>query len=594
MLISKPHLGAVKMPWACPLTQAGRLTFVHRHPLLIGSKDVVFAIDSGQLVAFVQERGASFPTYLPRNCLEIKGVPNEILVGHDEKDGLEKLQNFLVHTYPNLKVGDSGDYVALELRISAPGGHPGQAMIPFQPGLAMGSVVSQEIIEKLQEYTKKQGEIEGLEGRVKGLEQRIQELDLRIESYKEQKGKSAEALLEVFEAQKKLVLGQIESVISKIREFKPSELPDFNSFIAHEVSPVDLAQSDYMIDQRGFDSIQYSSNYISFDDKQEVFRDKMAQAEQSGSVSGSYGGFFFEVSASHSWTRAAMDRVAQIKKESHARGVLVIHAVVTTRNVRCYRKLIFDKERLKSLKEKGEKKIHILSEAVMGGAFSAILTYHKASQGQRDSEQHVSDSTSHTEASASGSFFGFSAKGSGALASNHASSEEFDEMTSHSHRNITVEFVAQGAIPRLAGETVVEQTMKYVDQGLYQHRGVNSGVSSNSTEDRARYMKDAMKVILNEQRKVESVESSTIAHSPATVVAAYDDFSGQIRRDQFCGIPIGFGYTTIDIDRELEKIVAREKAESARKVQTGADLGSLEPRSDSVPKPLMPEQGGGD
>lgn len=455
---------------------------------------------------------------------------------------IQKIKSYfsLVHLVP--AYGVDSKINRLCVHISGLGGIGGK--IPFQPGIAMGSIVDKKTIDRMEDYARFQGQFESLRARIDGLKQRAEQLEAEIDDYKDKTDEVSVALVNLWKGEKQLIADQIKGLVGELRKIHPKQVPDFPAFVAMQESPIDFEASTYKVEPRGFDSIQYSSTFLDFDESEASTRDKLKQSSSAGSVSGGYSGIFFSVSGSHSWSKAAVDRVGAIRRQGHASGVLVINALVTTRHVRFFERTRYDLEKLKRLKEK---EVYILSEAVMGGAFSAIITYLHTESANRDLDVQRRDQSS--ESDMSGKFLGYRASGHYSQQSTDESSQ--DELGHRASSRVTIEFIAQGAIPQVARDQVVRETLKFADQSFQEYQmGGKEGAEGSS--ERRRQLQETAFAAANKVRETKASQAAKVIHSPSTVFSAYDDFSDQISSDPNAGIPIGFGYTLLNVAEAIE------------------------------------------
>jgi hypothetical protein len=264
-----------------------------------------------------------------------------------------------------------------------------------------------------------------------------------------------------------------------------------------------------------------------------------------------------------------MDRLAEIKNQGHASKVLIVSALVTTRHVRFFKNRHYDHNKLKTilnamqstqgekeLSDKGitltekDKKIYILTEAVMGGSFSGIVTYLKKETSKGDAKHQAKHSSfsSSTEANVIGIEASYN------HAQQKANESHNNSIENRSNLNVTIEFIAQGAVPQLTREKVVREMMKYQDQNLRNYESSNSEKSDQSVQIRQAELQQSMYTTLNTLPKTSLQQEEISIHSPQSVLKAYDDFCQQIVEDSACGVPIGFNYAELT-EKTIQELV---------------------------------------
>lgn len=451
------------------------------------------------------------------------------------------------------------------------------AKIPFQPGLSLGSIVSGDVIEKMEKYVETLSKIENVQKKIRDLEQESKAIQEKITSIGlQQKSECNKLLLIFYGKQSELIKKKISDLPTELANIQDIELPSFPNISIGLETPIDFDVTEIATDSRGFDSVAYSSQYIDMQQTSQKIQDKMNQDSSSSSVS--VGAKFFGISAgvSHTWSKGAMDRVAEIKNQGYASKVMLINALVTTRNVRFLKNRSFDVVKLKNILDamsvnedelkkcgitvfNGKKCIYLLTEAVMGGSFSAIITYLKTDLTKRDVKDKSNHSSSSTSVDAGGSILGFGADVSYKNSRQKAGESHDDNIDNRGSLNINIEFISQGAIPQMARDTVVRETLKFQNQNLRKYHSSGSEESGKSTYARQAELQKAAYDTINtvQQTKVEREE--IFIHSPNTVLKAYDDFCSEITNDSSAGIPIGFNYTRLTEEFIRNYVNSKEK-----------------------------------
>lgn len=525
------------------------------------------------------------------SAIPVEGVPQDLL----SMRNAAILTRFFTLTRMTPKKNVDGTYRAVEVHVPGPGGM--HAKIPFQPGLALGSIVRGDTIDAMNRYAEIAAKMEHIQKQIKANEQGLQELKAKMDSL-ERKMKTAErrkakpsamdnVMMTVFKKQQEFFVAQLKNIPEQLKELEAQDMtmPMFTNFSSGLQSPIDVDRTVVGVDPRGFDGVTFNSQFISMKEDEQSMQDKIEQSSSSSQVSAniSGGGWFFKAKASmsHSWSSAAMNRVADIKNQGHASEVLVINAVVTSRNVRVLKQVAYDLRKLKQLQSlmssgseadlkkhgistaaSGEKAIYILTEAVMGGSFTGLVTFLDETSSSRAHEANRRDTSASTTTSVE---FSTPWVGGGASYSNanqNSKGSSSDQLRNAANMNVSVEFIAQGAIPQLSRDTVVRETLKYRDQNLQNFRSSGSESGSKSREARQSEMQEAMTKTLNSVAKTNTVSSAVSIHGPQSVSKAYDDFCGEITGDTSAGIPIGFNYTMLT-DTDIKELIAELEGSAA-------------------------------
>lgn len=511
----------------------------------------------------------------------IKGLP---LQGLPSSLPENKFSAYLHHTHLVVERGIDGVYNRVIAHVSGVGG--GNPKIPFQPGLAIGSIVAGETIEKMATYAQLQAKRDQLEEQIRSAEQQLELVGTKIKS---RSGKGPKDALTIVHKKEELqVQAYIEQLSTKLLDqASRDELPIFEAFqVGAVVSPLDMGATVIEIQPRGFDTAQFSSQYILMSANEEAIHDKIKQSSSTSSFSGSGGWLFGSTQISRTQSDAAASRVLQIKKEQKAEGVLVINSFVTTRNVRCVTKPVYRRDILEQIlsvmktgddnakKQLGITKfgnseaIYILSEVICGGSFTALVTFLDESQMNRQASLQQSERTSSTSISGSANFWTIRAKAGYSSAGTSASKSEDDVLSSVSQTRIAIEFFAQGAIPAFTRNTLEKEILSHLklDPSKYELSsqdvaGIEKIVKSTGEERQIAIlqqdvkMKNAQVGILNSYRGMTADKQVQNVHTMESVMGAYENFADQISHDKECGIPLGFNYMILTrgaIEKELE------------------------------------------
>ena len=350
-------------------------------------------------------------------------------------------------------------------------------------------------------------------------------------------------------------------------------------------SPINMGASRIEIQPRSFESLSYTSNYINMSEEFSNVQEKINQSSNAGGGTLGLGYGLWQAKAFGTLAKGACERLTQVHQSQKAEGVLVVNAMVTTRNVRCFTDISYDKTVLAeilSVMESGDKeskkrigitddnKLYILTEAVLGGSFTGLIIFLKQEDIRRDRINKGK------EIGITAGIGGAVAYGPalGSLGYQHAfqSAEqaENDALNTIRNTNIKVEVFSQGSIPELTREVLDREIIRHLDLNPAKfeisQKDCNDAkdmVSGNPEARNLAICKRQMKIenaqvaIMNVCRGVTSFKGDKqTVHTTKTIMAAYDNFADRMISDSGCGIPIGFNYRVLTMDMikaELEK-----------------------------------------
>lgn len=525
------------------------------------------------VISFLNPQGCILNQSAPLPLCEL---PKEIAAEWD----LNKIKRFFDKTHLIPEKGVDGEYDRVAVRLSANGGGKGQ--IPFQPGLALGSVVRGDTLIKMEQYADAIGERDTIIGQIESAEKRILALEAKIKAQKE--SKSGSTLIKCWNNEIAAINKLIENLVSQLDE-KPMEIPNFGKFHQAVESPFDLEKSTMKVQTRGFDSLNYSSQYIDMKKDSSTIQDSVKHASSAGNVSASGGVWIFKANASYAWSEATSERLAEINREGHAEGVLMINAIMTTRHVRCFTEIQYNKEKLEmildvmnnqeagkedlnrcgiAVREDGKKEIYVLSEAVLGGSFTALVTFLKEEKADRSLKKQVKESSKEAGAgvSAQGNLKGISLGGSigGSYSNQKGDQSESDLLNNLASTRVTIEFSALGAMPMLSREIIEQEILKQLDlnpskfelsqkeeaevEAIYKEEKDANEMSVISLK-RERKLQNAQLAVVNTYRGLTAMKEKQNIHTLQSVMSAYDNFALKMTEDSDCGIPIGFNYQVL-------------------------------------------------
>ncbi len=526
------------------------------------------------------------------------GLPKRIV--SDKDRGI--LANYLENTHAIAEKGLDGTYGKVRVHISGKGG--GRGKIPFQQGIALGSVVRGKSLEKMEKYAELMAKKQIFEEQINEADEQIELLEAKIATRKKAKEKGDDDPLIVnWQSQIKAIEACIVQLTKQMNpEGQKIEIPIFEGFQQALESPIDMVASHFETQPRGFDSLEYSSQYIKMDDDISEIHNKMTQSSSANSLSvgggGGWGLWKVNAKASYSNTDAVAKRIIQIHKEKKSQGVLIINATVTTRHVRCFTHLKYDYSKLENIlqamKEGSEdelerygitvddsaqnttsKKIYMLTEAVLGGSFTALVTFLDISKTTQDAEAKSEESSSTASASAKVGFALWNVGSGFSRFSSSASQSEDDVLKNIGRTKVNIEMFANGAIPTFARNIVEHEIYKHLDLNpskfeltKKEESEVEAFIKAEGQDREIALAKQEMKIaknqeaFLNQYRALTSEKDKQKIHTPESVMAAYEDFSKQITEDKDCGIPIGFNYRILT-QANIEQLLKEHKASNS-------------------------------
>ena len=117
------------------------------------------------------------------------------------------------------------------------------AKIPFQPGLALGSIVRGDIIEKIEKYGETLSVIENAEKQMQRLEKETADLDKKIKVLNGKGNKQTavdQKLVELFTLQKTSLTNASAKLLETLTSIKDFALPFFSNITTGLESPIDF------------------------------------------------------------------------------------------------------------------------------------------------------------------------------------------------------------------------------------------------------------------------------------------------------------------------------------------------------------------
>jgi len=589
--------------------QPKQMITIYRSP--INDKEIYVYCDSkGRLsgvARLLYEKGCETIGRLP-----VLGVPSTLL----QMGSICHLRSFFSRAHMIAERGFDGNIAHLHVHLSVDGGIKPQ--IPFQPGLSIGSVVNGESLDKMEEYADAMAKVEGFREQIRTSKQRLEELAKeRALEVANPSLPTPNPFISIIDNEIAIINTYLKDISSTMSALVINTIPVMAHFHAGVRSPIDFEKSPRETDPRGFDSLNFNSQYIETQKQLSEIRERMSTSSSSSSASVSRGWGPFSASVAASWASGAADRVGNILKSDTTEGVLVVNAVVTTRNVRTFKHIEYDIEALRQIlsvmkapnpsdeelkrygitkivpqknpanpnaEMKPKYKLYILTEAVMGGSFTGIITILKKSSTQGHRETHGRESSSSTQTSAGFSvgFFG-SGKAAYSNASQSASQSEEDILRNSAHTRIKIEIIVQGVITPITRDMLERELVEHVNLNpakfeLSQTDLETAKVLINGTpaqkavanQERTMKMDAAQVALLNTVRGLKTKTVSESIHSPATVHNGYDHFSERMTEDDGAGVPVGFYYDILDEERIEREIKKAEKAQTSTANPTAA------------------------
>lgn len=325
--------------------------------------------------------------------LPLTGVPTPLI----QSKNLQRMQAFFQQTHFILERGQEGSYNRISVHVTARGGG-GEAKLPIRPGLVLGAVVKAQTIEELEKYAAATAQQQQLEQQVLFLEQQIESLRVKKETRVLQKkrddpqqthDKNPDPLVNAYDQNIRDLENQLISSFPKAGLLK-FELPLLSQLLVGDASPVDKRASKTTHQPRASDSIIFTEQYIHLSETNEAIEQKITESMGTVGGSASAGYMLWKAGAKLEHTSSIAQRVLQIKKSGQAKGILILSATATLRQVECYTDLKYDVEELKRLldimkrKDPAElesngigqnKTLYILTEAFKGASFTAFVTF---------------------------------------------------------------------------------------------------------------------------------------------------------------------------------------------------------------------------
>lgn len=322
--------------------------------------------------------------------LPVCGIPSQLL----KDKNVQTLAAFLKNAHYIPEKGVDGSYNRVTVHITGLGG--GKKPIPFQPGLALGSVVNGKTIDALESYANAMAETQNLEDQMRNTSGEIEHLQLKIEARIAQfpalkpvenaphpkgnilkppapaapKGQEL-AVIEPIQAHAapldQLVsrytdrqlkawdirIQRLQQHLTALEEDCLSaalvQLPMIKNFQAGASSPIDMANSKIECQPRAFETLDFSSQYIDMSESDAEIHNKASQTSSTLSVTQDSSFLVFKTSAKVARAEAIAKKVLQLKKQGIAQGTLVINVSATTRHVRCFTKIEYLKEKLEQI-----------------------------------------------------------------------------------------------------------------------------------------------------------------------------------------------------------------------------------------------------
>lgn len=571
-----------------------------------------------------------------REGYPLVGLPREI----EQEADTKKLRRFFRLTHLLPENGIDGQCNRVSVSISGKGGGGGQAVIPFQPGLALGSIVKIDFLEEIEEYANQVSEIQQIEDQIKSAENQIQLLVAKIKVRDDEITRkitkirptpsqpgdkqvtisndnnahqtllashvaenSSDTLISLWNRQIKGWTNYIENKAEQLNQMQQKNLPMLGSFQQGMVSPVDMKLSTMQNQVRGFESQSFSSEYISMQESISSIHDKISQTSSalSGSAGLNYG--IWGAGTNYSHTDALSRRLADIKKSGKAEGVLVINARVTTAFVRCFSALHYDKRKLRILYDimskksddlgaeqkaaltaelkrygistlaDGTRAIYVLTEAVLGGYFTAIATFFDEDRMDRkiNDEQNEKSNTTGTQISGGwgllGGTVGLSYTGG------NSSKSEIDTVNSIAQTRVKIEIISEGVLTNFDRHSIEKEIIKHIDLNPAKFEmtkkdedEIANAIKAKGDAAQIAQVKQRIKMesagvaVINTIRGLMSQKEAQNIHTLDSAMEAFQDFNHKITSNENCGVPVGFYYELLT-QEAIKNLLEETKAD---------------------------------
>lgn len=509
--------------------------YSYTDPLKKNTIEVLYDANNG-LEAYIYDCATS--SYLA-GPLRIDNLPREL-----NKRRIDHLKSYLQLCHLTPRKDSNYRYVGVSAHITGRGGV--QALVPYEEGLSLGSVVHAKDIDTMREYAKIQTERTHYEAQLRDIAGRIEELELKEKVVHEPERRAVKA-----ERQQQQVAQYRElekNLNAKIVELYKKTLPIFTGFRTGVSSPVRWGEgaTDIVNMRRGFPQVKFSSQYVNLKSTTSDISKQLKKGSFSfGADTSKIGWGPVTGSAGANIEAKTLNRLKEIKTDQAARGVLVINSSVSSGRVKSLVDIQYDKQILVSLlqamKSDNEeeldlygiskssdnlKKIYILSEAILGGSFTGLITFYDRSITQQNLEE--SDHSVGGGLHANLDVVGIGISPEIKAAADFKKQVEKDKIDNIANTEISIEFIAQGTIPT----SVRDQ----LEKEIYRH----SSPFSNAEE------KQSYEV--TKEKQEQSV------HTISSLMAAYDSFATNMSADEDAGIPVAFNYQVLT-EKQIENLL---------------------------------------
>jgi len=329
-----------------------------------------------------------------------------------------------------------------------------------------------------------------------------------------------------------------------------------SDFQAHVESPIDWSKSEVAIMKRGFDSITVHSDYMSTQD----VKQKMGSFK--GKVSQSAG--FERAGVESQIAKTVESNVTSTHEMQDVEGTIILAARVTTRNVRVFKPLVYDADKLISAWRNLhgtypnighpdiKKKIIMMTETVMGGALVGcvhLIRSEMTNQNQVNLASLVDSSVK---------IGGLISRLAGVTA-NYKLSTEFGSkiasLISSSGLQTQFDLYCLGTIPTIQKDTVTQSIRTFgADFDPAKFNIMAQGADGTSSGDNnAQNNTDVVQRQSNAANNITATitalykeESKQDALTFTTFLTAFTDFVTKMREDEYAGIPVGMNFTELD------------------------------------------------
>ncbi len=525
-----------------------------------------------------------------KKTLLLGNLPDEIKKTRDES----KLKRFFERVHLVLE-GDEvkGEEVKVNVYDSRSDRGDVRNMIPFHPSLTLGGIVRRRTIEEMQAQARNpkrnpralRAELKASQDNLREKNSEVKVQSDRVDQLVKAKASEDEIINEdqialSLQAEARLECLNQQRILSELYKSHTDISSELPSVFQHGLNTViDLSLDESIKSQpRGSKEAYFVCDFIDLrtTDKEVVSSIKGSKAIGNISASGSL--YSCNIGGAARLDSSIGDRIVEMKETGGVEAVLIINAFVSTGYVKCIPTPSYKEDELKmiyqmmktgsekehddygitTLDKNGEKAIYLITEEVMGGAFSALVTFSNSKIAAHNTAKHLENRN--ISAGVNGGVSIGPVKADFDISGQHGKEARSDEdKFRHSlSTKVNIEILSKGAIPTFSIEAL-QQKINYLDEG----QGI---LSANS------------------------------------VFNAFQEFVKELRTNPLAGAPLGFNYTVLtqsaieqklkDLNVDTKKIGASSEAEHEGKAGHAAAPAGLQPlKNESVVDDLFQDSG---